>query len=88
LVLPVSETHGFQPPTDRTLCPLCFDFDDLKKAIAIQPIDHFQKIVPKKKFDGKHFTARETRLLEQVAFVFKQADADQMKEASHLKNEP
>lgn len=38
----------------------------------------------KKKFDGKHFTARETRLLEQVAFVFKQADADQMKEASHL----
>lgn len=61
---------------------------DLKKAIAIQPIDRFQKIVPKKKFDGKHFTARETRLLEQVAFVFKEADAEQMKEASHLKNEP
>jgi len=62
--------------------------EDLKEAIAIQPIDRFQKIVPKKKFDGKHFTARETKLLEQVAFVFKEADANQMKETSHLKNEP
>lgn len=64
--------------------------DDLKKAISIVPIENFQKIVPKpkKKFSGKHFTAREIKLLEEIAFVFKEADAEQITEVSHLKKEP
>ena len=64
--------------------------DDLKDAIAIVPYNKFQKIVPKprKKFDGKHFTKREMKLLEKTAVIFKEADANQMVMVSHLPNEP
>ena len=61
---------------------------DLKSAINIVPIDNFQKIVPKKKFDPKYFTKREMRVLENIADVFKETNADQTVEVSHLKNEP
>ncbi len=63
--------------------------DDLKKAIAIRPIEDFHKIVSKKKkFDNKHFTKREIKLLELTADIFKEADAEQMVMVSHLKNKP
>lgn len=63
--------------------------DDLKKAISIVTIENFKKIVAKKKkFDDKHFTKREIRLLELTADIFKEADAGQMVMVSHLKNEP
>jgi len=61
---------------------------DLKSAINTVPIDNFQKIVPKKKFDPKYFTKREMRILENIADVYKEANADQTIEVSHLKNEP
>ncbi|MCK4485369.1 MAG: SocA family protein [Desulfobacterales bacterium] len=45
--------------------------DDLKQAITIVPIEHFQKIVSKKKkFDDKHFTKREIKLLKLTADIF------------------
>ena len=61
---------------------------DLKAAITIRPIDDFQQIVAKKRFEGKHFTSREKKLLEHIAYVFKEADAKLMTEASHLRKEP
>lgn len=65
--------------------------EDLKKSfsIPIQSIDSgFFQIKPKKKFDNKFFTKRELRILERVAFIFKETLADDMVKTTHLKNDP
>jgi uncharacterized phage-associated protein len=61
---------------------------DLKRAIQDLPKEGFQKIRPKKKFDPQYFTNREMKLLEELAFIFKDAKANDMIEVAHLKNEP
>lgn len=61
---------------------------DLKAAIQDLPNEGFQKIHPKKKFNPKYFSNLEMKLLEDLAFVFKDAKADDMIESTHLKNEP
>lgn len=61
---------------------------DLAEAIATVPINEFQKIAPRKSFSEKYFTGREKKLLERIAFIFKSAKADDMVEATHLKNQP
>jgi len=38
--------------------------------------------------DLSYFTPYERQMLEEVAFIFKEADAETMTEASHLKNQP
>lgn len=64
--------------------------EDLKAALNIigESDKDFLKFVPKKKFDDRYFTKREMLIMERVAFIFKEADADLMIESSHLKNEP
>lgn len=73
-------------------CDLYFEIkkpkDDFKENIGISGIDERCKFIPKKKFDDRFFTKRELRILEKVAFIFKDADADLMVESSHLRNEP
>lgn len=62
---------------------------DLAEAIRI--VSHeggFQEIKPKKKFDEEHFSDREKKLLEELAFKFREAKANDMVEITHLKNEP
>lgn len=61
---------------------------DMKAAIHALPTEGFQEIKPKKKFDDSYFSKREMKLLEQIAYVFKDAQADAMVESTHLKNEP
>jgi len=61
---------------------------DLGEAINIVTYDNFKKIVPKKKFDNSYFSKREMKLLEELSYVFKDANADDMTEVSHLENEP
>ncbi|MFO7972499.1 MAG: Panacea domain-containing protein [Desulfobacterales bacterium] len=61
---------------------------DLKAAIHDLPQEEFQKIRPKKKFDSKYFSSQEMKLLKDLAFIFKDAKADDMIESAHLKNEP
>jgi len=61
---------------------------DLLAAIHDLPKEGFQQIRPKKKFDERFFSKKETELLENLAFVFKDAKADAMVESTHLKNEP
>jgi len=66
---------------------------DLEKSIFIpQKTDKndksFVEIKTKKKFDDKYFTKRELRILENVAFIFKDAKAEDIMEASHLPNQP
>jgi len=61
---------------------------DLKAAIHDLPQEGFQKIRPKKNFDPKYFSNREMKLLEEIAFIFNNAKADEMVESSHLENEP
>jgi uncharacterized phage-associated protein len=62
--------------------------NDLVKAIHDLPFEGFQKIRPKKSFEKDWFSPRELRILEELAFIFKDADSDQMIESTHLKNEP
>jgi uncharacterized phage-associated protein len=67
--------------------------DDLKRVIAIQPIPtqrggELQKIAPRKEFDPKFFSPREIKILSTVAEIFAEANAEDMVEASHLKNQP
>ena len=48
----------------------------------------FFSIKPKKKFDSKHFTKREIRILNELCEKFKDAKSEDMVEASHMTNEP
>lgn len=61
---------------------------DLVKAIHKLPKEGFQKIAPKQPFQDDCFSPRELRLLEELCFIFKDADADQMVESTHFRNEP
>lgn len=63
---------------------------DLKEALSFLPIKDksFVEIKAKKRFDDRYFTKRELRILERVAFIFKEARAEDMVEASHLPNHP
>ena len=61
---------------------------DLKSAIDIVSIENFQKISPKKKFNDEYFTNREKRLLEDLSYIFVDANAKQMVESTHLENQP
>lgn len=69
--------------------------DDLNRAIAMMPTEIgddkvLYKIVakPGQRFHSKHFTKREIKLLQATAEIFRDADAEQITMASHLKNEP
>ncbi|MCI4624782.1 MAG: SocA family protein [Candidatus Magnetoovum sp. WYHC-5] len=65
---------------------------DLTQTIVIPPRNKsnnaFTEIKAKIKFDNTYFTKRELRILEQVAFIFKDAMADSMVDSSHLPNHP
>jgi len=41
-----------------------------------------------KKFNSRFFSKRELRIIKNVAYIFKEAPADQMVESTHLKNHP
>jgi uncharacterized phage-associated protein len=62
---------------------------DIKKAIHIQSAgEKFQKIISKSKFNSRYFSKKELKLMEDIAFIFKDARAEDMVESTHLKNEP
>ena len=50
--------------------------------------DGIFRMKPKCNFDPNFFSKRELRLLEQIAYIFKDAKADDMIEVTHLKNMP
>lgn len=50
--------------------------------------DKFTKFIPKIKLNLKVFTKREQKILEKLAFIFKEVKAENMSEISHLKNQP
>jgi uncharacterized phage-associated protein len=62
---------------------------DMSESIhELEPGEAFQQIRPKKRFDSQYFSKKETKLLEDLAFIFEDAKADTMVESTHLKNEP
>jgi uncharacterized phage-associated protein len=62
---------------------------DMRSAIHdLAAGESFQQIRPKKKFESQYFSKKEMNLLEEIAFIFKDAKADAMVESTHLKNEP
>ena len=62
---------------------------DMISAITITPKGcGFQLIQAQQKFNGRYFSQRELRLLDELSFIFKDATADIMIESTHLKNEP
>lgn len=48
----------------------------------------FEKLIPLKEFDSKHFSKRELKILQDVVYIFKDSKAKDMTEASHLPNQP
>lgn len=64
--------------------------EDLSKALLVckKPEKKSVTIKPRAKFDKDVFSPREFKLLEQIAFIFKEARAEDMVEASHLPNHP
>ena len=61
---------------------------DMKNAIHELPVEGFQQIRPKKKFDDRYFSKNEMKLLKEISYIFRDAQADAMVESVHLKNEP
>jgi len=61
---------------------------DMKSSINELPTEGFQQIRPKKEFVDRYFSKRELELLENISYIFKDAEADAMIESTHLKNEP
>jgi uncharacterized phage-associated protein len=66
---------------------------DVKQVIRVDRIPmqrggEFLKISPRVSFDSTFFTPREVRLLGELAEIFAEANADDMVEASHLRNQP
>jgi uncharacterized phage-associated protein len=61
---------------------------DMAKAINPLPEEGFQQIRAKQKFDDRYFSKNELDILEQISFIFKDAEAEVMVESTHLKNEP
>lgn len=61
---------------------------DMENAIEDLPVEGFQQIKPKKKFEEKYFSKKEIKLLKDISFIFQYAKADDMVESTHLKNEP
>ena len=61
---------------------------NLQAAIKDLPEGDFKKIQPKKEFTDKYFSKRELRLLEETAYIFGDAKADEMVMSTHLLNDP
>jgi len=74
---PVSFAHEIDSPPP-----------DLAECLSIQKTEKFIKIKAKKKFNPDVFSPREKKLLDEIVFIFKDACADDMVEASHLSNHP
>lgn len=62
---------------------------DIQEHITlIGSVDSFVGVKARKKFDGKHFTKRELRILKELCDIFRDAKAEHMVEASHGIDEP
>jgi len=61
---------------------------DLGEAVSVARKGDFQHIQAKKQFQDDFFSSRESKILEQVAFIFKDASAEEMVEVTHLENTP
>ena len=49
---------------------------------------HFTKISPRRAFDGKYFSRRERRILDELVEIYRDAKANELVEITHLKNSP
>ena len=82
---------GFGPVPDNLYHELQNPSADLVENIYIPPNlsdKSFFKIKPLKKFNDEYFTKRELRIMKQVAFIFKEAKAEDMVNITHLKGMP
>lgn len=50
--------------------------------------DDFFEMKPKGKFDNRYFSGRELKLLEKIAYIFRDARAPEIVETTHLPNMP
>lgn len=63
---------------------------DLTSLITFQNYGEFQKIIPQKgkKVDLDYFSHRELKLLKGISYIFKDVQAGDISDISHLPNEP
>ena len=81
-----------QGPVPRTFFEEISDSPnkDLKSLVTIKNTGDFQQITPKrgKKPDLDFFSPRESELLQNISFIFRDVQADDISDISHLPNEP
>jgi uncharacterized phage-associated protein len=66
---------------------------DLAKSVHFEHPDQNEskqltKILPRRAFDGRYFTKREKGIMDNLAFIYFEAKADDMVEVTHLKGHP
>ncbi len=61
---------------------------DFKEKIAVSKLHKREDVKGKCAFDSTHFTERELKIMRDIAFIFQEANAEDMSEISHLKNQP
>ncbi len=66
--------------------------EDLKETIEVEKVQReeyeFYRFMAKKKFDCRYFSEREIKLLRYLSSIFKNTRAEEIVEATHLKNLP
>ncbi len=63
---------------------------DIVKNLCVLGDDEikFCEVKPKQRFDGKHFSKREIKIMEQLAYIYNETIAKDIVEISHLRNQP
>ena len=65
--------------------------DDFREFFTLLPVEENSdrlNIIPRMKFNDRHLSKREVRIIKDVAFMFKEATASQMVDVTHLVNDP
>lgn len=78
---PVELANEFKSPSE-----------DFHKNFSVTKLDNSDRlnIMPRKdiKFDDKHFTKKELAIIDNIAYIYKEASGNDIVEVSHLKNSP
>ena len=85
--VPVSLFEEFKhPPKDLLDCFVIPTDEELEK--DTENDYKFFALKGRKKFDNKYFSDRELEIIKQIAYIYKEVNAKDIVEASHLKNRP
>jgi uncharacterized phage-associated protein len=79
--VPIELFNEFKTPTEDFMKYFSATMDDLSDRLNIKPKYGI-------KFEDRHFNKIELKIIEEMAFIYKEALAEDMIEITHLKNSP